>query len=294
MKSKGVATIFAAALLTLCSGCSIHFSPGGNMTFNDSFHYSAYANAERYSAGDFTYSAAEISEVRVHWVAGQIHLTEKEDAELSVYESAEGLSEDAQLHYTIQDNVLTIHYCASDYRGKIKGESKQLSLEIPAGVTLTISSVSAPILAETLTSSSLDMETVSGGVSIHQLTGDNADFSTVSGNIDIDAADVKKLSLAAVSGEFNVEKLTVDQLKAETVSGDMEFEFLACREAALETVSGETNLTLPAEGGTVRFDTISGELMTERLYQRQDHFYGFGPADCKISVSSTSGDLAIE
>ena len=138
------------------------------------------------------------------------------------------------------------------------------------------------------------METVSGGVSIHQLTGDNADFSTVSGTIDMDAADVKKLSLTAVSGEFDVEKLTVDQLKAETVSGDMEFEFLACREAALETVSGETNLILPAEGGTVRFDTISGELMTERLYQRQDHFYGFGPADCKISVSSTSGDLAIE
>ena len=136
--------------------------------------------------------------------------------------------------------------------------------------------------------------TVSGDIAIDSLVGENAEFDTVSGNIEVDTANVKTVSLNSISGNFDWERLTVDQLTADTVSGDLDFEFISCREAALNTISGETDLTLPAQGGTVRFDTASGAFITQRAYQKQDHFYGFGPADCKISVSSTSGDLEIE
>ena len=84
-----------------------------------------------------------------------------------------------------------------------------------------------------------------------------------------------------------------DESKKDIHEADFSY-LMSCREAALNTISGETDLTLPAQGGTVRFDTASGAFITQRAYQKQDHFYGFGPADCKISVSSTSGDLEIE
>ena len=144
-----------------------------------------------------------------------------------------------------------------------------------------------------LSTQQLHIATVSGDISIDSLVGENAEFDTVSGNIEVDTANVKTVSLNSVSGNFDWERLTVDQLTADTVSGDLDFEFISCREAALNTISGETDLTLPAQGGTVRFDTASGAFITQRAYQKQDHFYGFGPADCKISVTWKSNNRRI-
>ena len=280
MKAKSLsALLILALLLALCAGCTIHINPSAGITTNDSFHYSTYDNAADYTAGRFTYQAEDIRAVRVYWVAGSIDLIEKNSAELSVSDSADNRSQEAQLHSLLRDGILTIHYCASDYRGEMQSEWKQLTIEIPSGIELTIENVSA---------------TVSGDISIDSLVGEKAEFDTVSGNIEVDTANVKTVSLNSISGNFDWERLTVDQLTADTVSGDLDFEFISCREAALNTISGETDLTLPAQGGTVRFDTASGAFITQRAYQKQDHFYGFGPADCKISVSSTSGDLEIE
>lgn len=295
MKAKSLsALLILVLLLALCAGCTIHINPSAGITTNDSFHYSTYDNAADYTAGRFTYQAEDIRAVRVYWVAGSIDLIEKNSAELSVSDSADNRSQEAQLHSLLRDGILTIHYCASDYRGEMQSEWKQLTIEIPCGIELTIENVSAPIQAAALTTPQLHIATVSGDISIDSLVGENAEFDTVSGNIEVDTAHVKTVSLNSVSGNFDWEQLTVDQLTADTVSGDLDFEFISCREAALNTISGETDLTLPAQGGTVRFDTASGAFITQRAYQKQDHFYGFGPADCKISVSSTSGDLEIE
>ena len=97
----------------------------------------------------------------------------------------------------------------------------------------------------------------------------------------------------AVSQRLMTQRYHGDESKKDIHEADFSY-LMSCREAALNTISGETDLTLPAQGGTVRFDTASGAFITQRAYQKQDHFYGFGPADCKISVSSTSGDLEIE
>ena len=283
MKVKSLsALLILALLLVLCAGCAIHINPSAGITANDSFHYSTYDDAADYTAGRFNYQAEDIRAVRVYWVAGSVDLIEKDSTELSVSDTADNRSQEAQLHSLLRDGILTIHYCASDYRGEMQSEWKQLTLEIPSGIELTIENVSAPIRAAALSTPQLHIATVSGDITIDSLVGE------------VDTANVKTVSLNSVSGNFDWEQLTVDQLTADTVSGDLDFEFIACREAALNTISGETDLTLPVQGGTVRFDTASGDLITQRAYQKQDHFYGFGPADCKISVSSTSGDLEIE
>lgn len=146
MKAKSLsALLILALLLALCAGCTIHINPSAGITTNDSFHYSTYDNAADYTAGRFTYQAEDIRAVRVYWVAGSIDLIEKNSAELSVSDSADNRSQEAQLHSLLRDGILTIHYCASDYRGEMQSEWKQLTLEIPCGIELTIENVSAPI-----------------------------------------------------------------------------------------------------------------------------------------------------
>ena len=159
-------------LLALCAGCTIHINPSAGITTNDSFHYSTYDNAADYTAGRFTYQAEDIRAVRVYWVAGSIDLIEKNSAELSVSDSADNRSQEAQLHSLLRDGILTIHYCASDYRGEMQSEWKQLTIEIPSGIELTIENVSAPIRAAALSTPQLHIATVSGDISIDSLVGE--------------------------------------------------------------------------------------------------------------------------
>lgn len=102
------------------------------------------------------------------------------------------------------------------------------------------------------------------------------------------------MTMNSVSGDFDLERLTVDQLTADTVSGNVGLELVSCREAKIETVSGKTDITIPAAGATVRYETASGDLITSRTSQRQGDYYGFGSSACKIAVSSVSGDLEIK
>lgn len=294
MKARSFAVLLAALLVVLCTSCGIHINTGKELTFDDTIHYSTYENAADYAAGSFTYQAQEVHAVRVYWIAGEISVTEKDTDTLSVSDAAGDRAQEVQLHSLLRDGVLTIHYCASDFRGELKPEWKLLTLEIPSGVELTVESVSAPIYASALTTPQLHIATVSGDVSIDSIAGDNLRIDTVSGEFSVDTANVTTVSLNGVSGNFDLEQLTVDQLTADTVSGDVDLELVSCREAKVETISGETDITLPASGATVRFETASGELITSRTCQRLGDYYGFGSASCKIGVSSVSGDLEIE
>lgn len=258
-------------------------------------HYVQYDNFADYAAGDFTYAAADITEVVLHWVDGSIVLAESDKAELSADESGSGsLSKKQQMQHRLNDGVLEIYYCASGYRGNIHAKDKYLLLELPAGVSLTVESVSAPIDAALLTSSELTINSVSGDVEIERLESSGAAIDTVSGEIELDFAAVGEgLTLLSVSGDISVEQLSTEQLSAETVSGKLDIEIIACREAKLSTVSGASEIKLPADGGTIRFTTTSGSLETQRAFQKQDNFYGFGPGDCKIIVESVSGNLHV-
>lgn len=294
MKARSFTILLTALLVVLCTGCGIHINTGKELTFDDTIHYSTYENAADYAAGSSIYQAEEVHAVRVYWIAGEISVTEKDTDTLSVSDAAGDRSQEAQLHSLLRDGVLTIHYCASDFRGELKPEWKLLTLEIPHGIELTIESVSAPIYATALTTPQLHIATVSGDVSIGSITGDNLRIDTVSGEFDVDTAEVKTVTMNSVSGDFDLERITVDQLTADTVSGNVGLELASCREAKIETVSGKTDITIPAAGATVRYETAGGDLITTRTSQRQGDYYGFGSSACKIAVSSVSGDLEIK
>ena len=212
MKARSFTVLLTALLVVLCTGCGIHINTSKELTFDDTIHYSTYENAADYAAGSSIYQAEEVHAVRVYWIAGEISVTEKDTDTLSVSDAAGDRSQEAQLHSLLRDGVLTIHYCASDFRGELKPEWKLLTLEIPHGIELTIESVSAPIYATALTTPQLHITTVSGDVSIGSITGDNLRIDTVSGEFDVDTAEVKTVTMNSVSGDFDLERITVDQL----------------------------------------------------------------------------------
>ena len=127
MKARSFTVLLTALLAVLCTGCGIHINTGKELTFDDTIHYSTYENAADYAAGSFIYQAEEVHAVRVYWIAGEISVTEKDTDTLSVSDAAGDRSQEVQLHSLLRDGVLTIHYCASDFRGKLKPEWKLLT-----------------------------------------------------------------------------------------------------------------------------------------------------------------------
>lgn len=295
MKTKRIAVFSAVVLmLGLLAGCSFRIDPDTLLHIKQNFRYASYEHADEYTAGDYTYSAADVKEIRISWVGGSVDVVQSDSAELTVSENSVDLSADAQCHSLLKDGILTVHFCASDFSGEIDSSQKSLTVEIPAGAVLVVDTVSADTAAEELSAADFAFNSVSGNMTVGRLTSDAVEVNTVSGGFSADEVSANTFSFGSVSGGITAHALSVDQFISDTTSGDVELEIVSCREADIDTVSGRTVLTLPADGATVRYQTSSGVLKSQREYRQEGFFYGFGPAESKISVNSVSGDLKIE
>lgn len=294
MKTKRIAAFTAAVLmLGLLAGCSLHIDPDALLHIKQNFRYATYDNADEYTAGDYTYPAADVKEIRINWVGGSVDVVQSNSAELTVSENSIDLADDARCHSLLKDGVLTVHFCASDFSGEIDSRQKSLTVEMPAGAVLVVDTVSADAVAEELSVADFAFNSVSGNMTVGRLTSDAVEVNTVSGNFSADEVNANTVSFNSISGGITAYALTADQFTSDTTSGDVELEIAGCREAEIETVSGRTVLTLPADGATVRYQTSSGALKSQREYLQEGFFYGFGPAESKISVNSVSGDLTV-
>ena len=72
-----------------------------------------YSNADRYTAGDFTYDESKVKKVEIEWASGSVTLKNGKGT-LSVSESgAESLPEAEKLHWWIDGTTLKIKFCKS-------------------------------------------------------------------------------------------------------------------------------------------------------------------------------------
>ncbi len=247
----GALLLLLAAIVLTHTGCTFHIY--GQQSFG------SYKDASRYSAGNFDYEAAGIREVEINWVDENITVTQSDADTLEVSETDKGLKENQKMHWLIDEDKLIIQYCSSGYKGrKMPSGTKKLSVEIPADVALTIS-------------------TVSGDVT---LTGQQT---------------LRDLKINGVSSDVRAEDLTLSgKVEVNTVSGDCRLGLRDCDKASFESVSGNVVLTaLPAGGARIDFQSASGDVHGSD-YTRDDKKYVFGGGECKIDVSSVSGDLTVE
>lgn len=297
-----VALIMIAALIPL-AGCS----KGGVAT-------TEYRNGEAYAAGGFTYSASAVESVRISWVVGEVNVKFSSAGELSVSETGSALTSSQKLHWLMDGTTLRIEFCKSGYSGRFPDGAKHLTVEIPEGISLYVSSTSAPVriegsgklneaeitatsgdvTADKLNANELLVKVTSGITTLGEVKASSADFYSGSGSCTISRLYADMATADTTSGSVTVEEVNSSYVRVDTTSGDITLGLSSCDQLEVDSTSGDVTLTaLPQGGAEISFDHTSGKLMLNGSEYGEDSLK-IGAGACLITVSTTSGDLIIE
>jgi len=197
-------------------------------------------------------------------------------------------------------------------------DDTQLSLTVPAGVTLKLASVSADIKVEgvqgdvaansvsgdltlDLKSKAVNVRTVSGQIQLHA-PATHAMVNTVSG--DVEARELSgSLQLETVSGDVHLEGGRFDKGEFKSISGDLELQMSLSKDAQLsgESLSGDIRLLLPADtsaavslhsfSGTLHSGFEAGRSASRDRGKKLDFTLAGGNA--RVDLSSFSGDIDV-
>lgn len=208
-----------------------------------------YDHAQDYQTGAFSYEAAKVRQVNVNWYSGSVSLkvTEREKPEVS--ESGTDLPAEKALHWRLDGEVLYVEFCASGYVGRFSGADKKLTVEVPKGILLNVTTTSAGIAADIGEQAEVTLHSTSGTIEVTD--------GTVAG----------KLTLGTTSGGIQAEKTEAAVLAAETTSGTIRLESAKITESAsLESTSGGIRAErMMAVGGTVSVRSNSGSVRLEEV-----------------------------
>ena len=289
---SAITALVATGLLAL-SGCTANV-----------VSYEKYANADLYTVGSASIAATDVKKIEIDWVGGSIEIEQTTSPTLQVIEEVDAREssgkESERMRYYLDGDVLKVKYCESGLRGNINTQNKELRVEIPAGISLDVDSVSAGVTLGVIESTDLSVESVSGNISAERIVCDNAEIETVSGKIIIGELLGNSLSLESVSGECSITRLSVNALDAETVSGDLAFGVQKALTAEIESTSADITFNLGAGlGATLRLETATGKFNTEKEYgktgSRYDVYGADGTStDCLFEVDVFSGNVYIQ
>lgn len=206
--------------------------------------------------------------------------------------------------------------------GRDNAEDAHLQIQVPAGVRLEISTVSADMTVRghageqrlhsvsgdidvESESTEVDLETVSGDLEFRGLgRSGRYRFAAVSGDAQVRGVG-GDLRLNTVSGDARVESGALDEVDLESVSGNLALRGQLGERARVRagSVSGEITLAL-CDRGNVAFDleSFSGDIV-DRVTGRRPDDDGFGPGakldftegdgSRRVRVNTMSGDIDI-
>ena len=283
---KRFMTVLLSVLLTVgCIGCT-------------SSGLIRYANAEKYTAGGFTYEASEITAVDIDWAAGDITLQSGKGT-LSVSESGgETLDEADRLHWWIDGSTLKIKYCESGRISTVSASQKDLTVELPDFVDLKIDIASGKIAAENMLNLGvLDVNTASGGVGIEYLSAKEVKIDTASGGVNLAHAVISgAIRINSASGGVTSEILGADSVRIDVASGGVKLRVNMVNSIDIDSVSGGVNLQLasPERGAKVRCETVSGTVNIKLPYEKSGKTYTIGLGDIDVSIDAVSGTITVE
>ena len=237
-----------------------------------------YADADKYTAGGFTYEADQVQKIELDWTAGGVTL-KNGGSTCTVSESGDdSLVASEKLHWWLDGTTLRIKYCESGYNHLIRSTQKHLTLEVPASVELDVDIASGKVeSSEPLTVGELEVDTASGGVSFSELTADKAEIDSASGGISIDRVHAKTVKIDVASGGVT---LGVGE----------------CKTVTIDSASGSIVLKLldPEKGASVRVEQLSGSFDCKLPMTKDGKTYRIGSGAVEIKVDSASGSITVE
>ena len=261
--------------------------------------YETYADAKRYSVGEFTGDVSAVKRVEIDWLGGSIDVEQSADGTLTFTEEVPAETDAQRAQWYLDGSVLRIRYCKSGYDGKIREENKHLQLQLPVGLGLDIESKNSEITIGQTEFSSLAIESVSGNVTGEKWTcSGRVDIETSSASVAVGEILAKSLEIDGGSGNVYIERVNAPDIQMETTSGRMDVGITERTEAELETGDGNINVRLLSGlGASVRFETRRGAFHCEKPYERfggrYDVYGENGQTDCPVYVETKNGNLYI-
>ncbi len=256
-----------------------------------------YANADRYSAGAFTYEADKVQAIDLDWAGGDVTLKHGAGT-LSVSESGgETLAVSERLHWWLDGSTLRIKYCESGYSHIIPTKDKHLTLELPEEIDLKIDIAAGRVDADELTVRTLDLNTASGGVRIGTLTAKNASIDTASGGVTVGTVTAERtFEVNTASGGLTVDRITAETVKVDTASGGTMLGLMKVGTVDIDAASGKIRLKLldAEEGATVRLSKLSGNFDCKLPMTAEGKTYKIGNGAIRINIDTASGGVSIE
>jgi DUF4097 and DUF4098 domain-containing protein YvlB len=137
-----------------------------------------------------------------------------------------------------------------------------LRIELPRGVSLTASSVSASIEVEDVDGPRLTLETVSGRLRATSASRE-VEADSVSGDLTLQLSAADQVDLESVSGDIELRGSVVGRIKAEAVSGDLDLQLQGqLKDARISVVSGDVLLDAAlASSGRAVVNSLSGDVV---------------------------------
>ncbi len=216
--------------------------------------------SDDYTYGPATLNAAQIDEVEVEWVSGDITITESENDTISFDETSnKALKHDEQLGYRIDGRKLIIVQTDQNYWFG-SAPSKDLQLSLPSMLyKLNLETVSADV-------------TMTGDFTIHEV-----DMESLSARLDIAELSCNEISLESVSGRMD---LTVGKTVPKQID--------------VSAVSANITIYWPEdEGFTAEMEAVSGDTTSDFSTTSHNGRIVYGNGACEIECESVSGDLDI-
>jgi len=231
--------------------------------------------------GEYTVSAAGISEIKVDWISGSVMIEPSDGDDICFLEiSGVALDERTRLYYTVEDGELEIHFSEKglkDFRG-----TKNLVVYVPQSLSGSLEE--------------LEVEVTSADVVINNVDAGKLSLDTTSGDCEI-CGNYSSVEADTVSGQVSLIG-QFREVEFDSTSGDLCFQGegqISSLEA--DTVSGDIWLWLPTDSFTVKFETVSGSL-DQGSYQltrsNGERLYTSGRGECQIEVGTVSGSLYLQ
>lgn len=280
-----LSVMLTALLLCGCFGCSLISK------------VTRYANADKYTAGGFTYEANAVTRIELDWAAGDVTL-KNGTGTLSVSESGgDTLAVSERLHWWLDGTTLRIKYCESGFSHFIQAKQKHLNLELPENVDLKIDIASGDIGADTLTVRTLDIDKASGSMKIASLTADEAEIDSASGGTELGTVAVRGgFSVDTASGGLTVERISAKTVEIDTASGGVSLGLDTVSTVDIDAASGRTRLKLldAGRGATIRLKKLSGSFDCKLPMTAEGKSYIIGNGEMQINIDTASGGVTIE
>lgn len=255
-------------------------------TFRESeaeLHPAETEEISQYASGEKdTFSASEVQEIEIEWVAGDI-LIQPHDTDTIVVKEDGNFDAKYAMVYSCREGELKIKFCeegVAKYFGvNTRNDlSKDLTIYVPRDWVCE----------------SLELDVAAARVEINDMTIQEVDFDGASGTCEFEHCTVQELDIDTASGDIRFVG-NLDMLDCDAASASV-YAVLHNTPSRLDldSMSGDLDLSLPADAGfSLSMDAMSSDFSSDFETSMKNGNYVCGDGRCRINVDCLSSDVAI-